>query len=137
MLIGILTPLLTFAADNPCKLVRDGQGKVISGSLPKCVTLVYTLSLGVGGLLAVFIVVWGGYLVMTAGGDAEAATHGKEYIASAVIGLALLFAAYLILQTINPELINFKPDLNFPDSSNNQFLQGGRPRQGGGGGTSF
>ena len=54
------------------------------------------------------MMVLGGYTVMTAGGNAQQSTKGKDMIMSSAVGLGLLFAAYIILNTINPDLVNFK-----------------------------
>jgi hypothetical protein len=53
------------------------------------------------------MIVLGGYYIMTAGGNAEQSGKGKEYITSALIGVVILFAAYLLLNEINPDLVNF------------------------------
>ena len=58
-------------------------------------------------LLALLMMVIGGYTYMTAAGNAEKTSKGTEMIWSSVIGLALLFGAYLLLNTINPDLVNF------------------------------
>jgi hypothetical protein len=54
------------------------------------------------------MMVIGGYSYMTASGNAEQSGKGVEMIWSSMIGLALLFGAYLLLNTINPDLVNFK-----------------------------
>ncbi len=101
----ITAPLLVSAA-NPCSKEAINPNQPGS-SLPMCINQVYVWSLGVGALLAVLMAVLGSYAYMTAAGNAEQADKGKEYIWGAVIGLALLFTAYLLLRTINPDLVNF------------------------------
>jgi len=54
------------------------------------------------------MVVYGGYLVMLSAGNAEQATKGKEMIFSAIVGMLILFTAYLILNTINPDLVRLE-----------------------------
>ena len=88
--------------------VQGIQGQQASSTLPKCINQIYVWSLGLSSLLAVLMVVLGGYYVMTSAGNAEQATKGKEYIWGAVIGLVLLFTAYLLLRVINPDLINLR-----------------------------
>jgi len=57
------------------------------------------------GALAVFIsLLIGGFLYLTSMGNPARMAEAKDRIFSAVIGLVLLLAIYLILNTINPEL---------------------------------
>lgn len=106
MILLIVVPQI--ASANPC---QSGPG----ASLSHCITQIYTWSLGGSGILGVLMIVLGGYKVMTAGGNAEQASSGKSYILSAIVGICLLFGAYLILNTINPDLVKFK------DITNNSF----------------
>lgn len=77
-------------------------------AFPTLISKIYIWSLGVGGLLALLMTVIGAYSYMTAAGNAERASKGSEMIWASVVGLALLFGAYLLLSTINPELVNFR-----------------------------
>jgi hypothetical protein len=63
--------------------------------------------LGLAAILALLMIVVGGYITMTSAGNAARASMGKGYITSSIIGLVLLFGAYLLLNTINPDLVNF------------------------------
>jgi len=100
--VFLILPAFTLAA-NKC----TGDAKI-----GECVSQVYIWSLGAAGILALLMIVIGGYVTMTAAGNAERATRGKSYITSSLIGLALLIGAYLLLNTINPDLTNFNLDLN-------------------------
>jgi hypothetical protein len=107
----LLMPLVVAAqAGNPC---TDPSG----GNLGECVSQIYLWSLGISGLLAVAVAVWGGYLVMTARGNAAASTKGKNYIYSALAGMILLAGAYILLNTINTDLTDFtSPDKILEDA---------------------
>jgi hypothetical protein len=98
------------ADTNPCSLdgIRNKGGAATT--FPKCVNQIYVWSLGIAVILAMLMIVLGGYFLMTSGGNAEQATKGKEYITSAMIGLVILFCAYLLLNQINPDLVNFNLD---------------------------
>jgi hypothetical protein len=56
------------------------------------------------------MLILGGYYYMTAAGNAEQSGKGVEIIWSAIIGMALLFGAFLLLNTINPDLVTFPVD---------------------------
>lgn len=66
----------------------------------------YLFALMVSGVLAFGAVVYGGILYLTAAGNPSRQGEGKEWIESALIGLLLLAGAYLILQIVNPALLN-------------------------------
>ncbi|MDP4000721.1 MAG: pilin [bacterium] len=113
ILLIILTPVfalaqteieltLTGESSNPCS---SGSGD--GGSLPLCINQIYVWSLGLSALLAMLMMVLGGYMVMTAAGNAQQSSTGKEMIWSSIIGMGILFAAFLILNTINPDLVDF------------------------------
>lgn len=61
----------------------------------------------VAGVATTMIMI-GGFIYLTAAGNATRAGNGKTIIINAVIGLLLAFGSYLILYTINPELVTFK-----------------------------
>ena len=73
----------------------------------------YQLALMLGGILAFGAVVYGGVLYAVSAGNPSKQTEGKEWIEAALLGLLLLAGAYLILFTINPNLVN----INLPTLS--------------------
>lgn len=75
-------------------------------ALPKQITQIYVWSLGIAAILAVLMSILGGYLVMTAQGNAQQSSQGKSFLISSITGLVLLFGAYILLNTINPNLVN-------------------------------
>lgn len=105
LLVLVIFPILAFAQSNPCQVTSGGV--TTPDALPKCVNQIYVWSLGVAALLALLMIVLGGYYYMTAAGNAEQSSKGVEMIWASIIGLALLFGAYLLLNTINPDLVNF------------------------------
>ncbi|MGE5298142.1 MAG: hypothetical protein ACM3KM_03190, partial [Acidobacteriaceae bacterium] len=76
-------------------------------SIGQTISQLYIWALGASGLLALLMMIVGGYLVMTSRGNAAQASKGKEYLYSAIIGLIILLGSYIILSSINPDLINF------------------------------
>lgn len=66
---------------------------------------IYTMGLGAVGIAALGALVYGGFLYMLSD-TVTSKDKAKEYIYGALSGLVLGLAAYLILNTINPELIN-------------------------------
>jgi len=52
--------------------------------------------LGFLGLIAVVIILIGGFLWMTAGGNQDQVTKGRKFIINGVIGLVIILSAYAI-----------------------------------------
>ncbi|MFA6050486.1 MAG: murein L,D-transpeptidase catalytic domain-containing protein [Candidatus Paceibacterota bacterium] len=115
----LCVPLLTFAAgyqplapvpglteSNPDFVGPPDQS--LSGYLKK----LYNFAIGAAAALAVIMVIWGGveYMTTDAIGHSE---EGKQKIQNAVLGLLLALSTYIILQTINRDLLslNFDPKL--------------------------
>jgi len=73
-------------------------------TLPGIVAWLYTLIVGISGLAAFVMIVWGGVQYMTSSGDPTKTSDAKEKIRAALLGLLLVLASFLILQVINPEL---------------------------------
>jgi len=66
----------------------------------------YKLAVGIAVALAAIMIVYGGILWSTSGGNASRQKEAKSHITQAIFGLVLLLASYLILNTINPDLVN-------------------------------
>jgi len=104
--------------------VPGSNGAVLSGqgpcsgleNLASCIVNIYRWALGVAVLLALVMIIFAGYLYMTAGGDAQRVASAKEKFTNAFIGIIILFAAVLILRTINPDLV-LLPEDPLPNSS--------------------
>jgi hypothetical protein len=57
------------------------------------------------GLITFGALIYGGFRYLTSAGNPTAMSDAKDQISSALLGLILLFCSWLILNTINPELI--------------------------------
>lgn len=80
----------------------------------------FAFSLSIGAILAVVMIVYGGYLYMFKDSFASK-LNAKEKITNAVIGLLLLLGVYLILYQINPEILNL--NIVFPQSTGGSSAQ--------------
>lgn len=66
---------------------------------------IYQIGLGITGVAALTMIVIGGLMYMASAGNASQKSEAKNRITSAVLGLILALGAYLILYTINPDLV--------------------------------
>lgn len=69
----------------------------------------YNILFLIGGSLAVVMITVGGFLIMFGGfqGDISKNSKGRTMITDAIIGLILLLVSYILLEQINPALLNF------------------------------
>lgn len=89
--------------NEPIKIsgYEDVEGGELSGKINKF----YQTSIVLGGIAAVVVIVIGG-IMYSVSGAINKKNEGKEIIISAISGLVLLLGAYVVLNTINPEIVN-------------------------------
>ncbi len=63
------------------------------------------VAMGLLGIVAVVIVLIGGFKWMTAGGSEDGATEGKQWIFSGIIGLAIILSAYALATYVINSLV--------------------------------
>ncbi len=85
-----------------------GSGALaIDGSLfAKYLGAFYVYFIGVIGILAVVMIMYGGYHYIVSMGNPSRMKQGKEVISGALIGLMLALTSFLLLNIINPALVN-------------------------------
>jgi len=59
-------------------------------------------------VVAIVMVTWGGFRYLI-GSSFEDVARGKEIIRDAIAGMLLVIGAFMILQTVNPDTLQFKP----------------------------
>lgn len=68
----------------------------------------YKYGFSIAGILATIILMAAGLLWTVSAGDASRITQAKNMMIGSITGLIILGASYLILQQINPELVNLQ-----------------------------
>lgn len=63
-----------------------------------------------GGIIILFMILFGGFSLITAGSDSHKVQEGGKIITSAIIGLLVLFGSYWIIQII--QVLTGVPILN-------------------------
>jgi len=69
---------------------------------------IYQYGVGLAAMLAAIMIMIGGFLWLASAGSPERVKTGKELIIGALSGLVLALFSYLILNTINPDLVKMK-----------------------------
>lgn len=112
LLIGaILTAAQPIQATNPSgQATGGGLGQPGTSqteaptSLTDYLSNLYLWLMGFVGIAALFMIVLGGTMYMFSGAI-ETTTQAKKFIWNAVFGIVIAAASYLILYTINPDLV--------------------------------
>jgi Cys-rich repeat protein len=86
-----------------------GTNLTDNSTLTDMVKYFYEWGIFIGGLAVLVSLLIGGFLYLTSVGNPTRMAEAKDRIFSAIIGLVLLFAIYLILRTINPDLTALGP----------------------------
>jgi len=78
-------------------------------ALPDYILAIFKFSLMAVGIICFGALIYGGFRYLTSVGSPSAINDAKDQIFSALLGLIILFSAWLILNTINPELVILNP----------------------------
>ncbi len=66
----------------------------------------FIVAINVGAILAMMRIMWAGWLYMGSADMWSNKHHAKEVFQDAIIGLLLLLAVWIILNQINPDILN-------------------------------
>jgi hypothetical protein len=98
-------PFVPIGRDSPdgftAKLFANDQ----SVNLNSMLSTAFTMALSVGAILAVLRIAYAGYLYMGQADMWSTKGHAKEVFQNAIIGLLILFGIWLILNQINPDIL--------------------------------
>ncbi len=89
--------------------VKTKNGKLSIPWIGEYIVAIYKYAIGIVGILAAVVLMFGGVLWITAGGNNERISNAKSWIAASLSGLVLALCSYMILYTINPNLVKFEP----------------------------
>ena len=77
-------------------------------NFPGFIAYIFYFAIAIAGILGVIIIAIAGFEYMVSAGNAGLMSDAKDRAKSALIGIALLFLSFIIIQTINPDLINLR-----------------------------
>jgi hypothetical protein len=80
-------------------------------TLPDYINYIFQFSLFLGALISLGSFIYGGFRYLTSAGSPSVQKDAKSQISAGLLGLIILFSAYLILNTINPRLVAFEVSL--------------------------
>ncbi len=111
MLSAALLPTMTLAAgtlsenDLGVNAISDSI-KLGSGDVRQTAAKIINVALGFLGIIAVVIVLLGGFKYMISGGNEEKTSEAKNLIVSGIIGLAIILSAWAITSFVITRLVN-------------------------------
>ncbi len=70
------------------------------GNFASILNLLIPLTTGFGAIIFLIMMFWGGITILTAGGNKERFDSGRKTLTFAVVGLIIVFVAFLIVQLI-------------------------------------
>jgi len=94
---------------GPIDVGSESDGMMTSDLLSRYIKAIYDYGLKAAGVLAAVVLMGGGLIWLTSGGNQTKIGQAKEMIIGSVTGLIILFGAYMILNTVNPALLELKP----------------------------
>lgn len=102
--ISLLIPLTARAGS--CVILEEAT------ELATLIGKIFTWSLRIAGLIAFAALIFGGFMYLISGGNESKITKGKNYMTGAALGLIILLGSVLLLNTINPQIME---ELQTPD----------------------
>ncbi len=92
--------------DDDCKAKGLGTCQPgIKGGFPGYVAAFYKFFVGFMAVVAVVMIMWGGFKRIMAAGNAENIKNANSTVFAAIIGLVLTLVSYTLLNLINPRLV--------------------------------
>ena len=101
---------VTFGQVNPEAFITPGEAPAgiqttAERSPSSYLDYLYTWLLGFVGLAALFAMVYGGVYYIFSGVSEGGVKEAKRWITNGIIGLIIAGGSYLLLRTINPDLV--------------------------------
>jgi hypothetical protein len=112
----LFSPITTLAFNIGNEFLLQNGTPVNSkfGSLGSLISTILPNIFIISGLILLFLLIFGGFTIITSSGDPKQADQGKQTITGAIIGFVIIFISYWIVQII--QIITGVPILNPPNN---------------------
>lgn len=101
-----------FTAKGPLCIPNNpfgsSDGIAGKGTVGELASTIISILLSISGIIAVIMVIIGGYQYMTARGNEEQAKSSRKTLTNALIGLAIIIVSYAVVQALTNYLITNK-----------------------------
>ncbi len=105
----LFLPLAGFAAGTEVEYpsVPSATVPTVTTTFPEYAKYLVNFSLMVSGIVAFGVLVWAGFLYLTSAGNLSQMEDARRKIIGSLLGLAIIIGSYIILYTINPQLVRW------------------------------
>ena len=108
--VGLLVlPLATRAALDPTLGLNNGNVGTTTGmgtkDIRQTIAAIINVALSLLGIIVLVIIIYGGFLWMTAGGNDDRVGEAKKWIFGGIIGLVIILSAYAIASFVISNLV--------------------------------
>lgn len=79
--------------------------------LPEYVKYIFNFSITIAGLVAFLSLIYGGVRYLTSAGNPATMSDARDQIFAGIIGLIVILGSWVLLTTINPQLVVINPQL--------------------------
>jgi Zn-dependent protease with chaperone function len=103
------TPVLAQGTVSSSELLPDAIGANLGlarQDIRVTIARIIRVAMSLLGIIVVMIVLYGGFLWMTAGGNSEQVDKAKKFIISGIIGLAIVLSAYAVATFVINQLVS-------------------------------
>ena len=112
MMFGLATPLVLaedFTDDirnnlQPVEQIYGPVDDVDGGTFPRAVVRIINVALGFLGVLFLGLIIYGGYMWMTAAGMEDRVSKAKKIISASIIGVVIIMLSYAITYFVFDQL---------------------------------
>lgn len=88
--------------------IEGTKPEEVTTSIPDYVKYIFNFALWISGFIALAVLIYAGFIYFTSTGNPEKLKDAKDRIVYAFLGLVILFGSYLLLISINPDLVVFR-----------------------------
>jgi Type IV secretion system pilin len=123
---AFLVPVVVFFIPliSSAQILVPQVNDLTTASLETVVGSVIQIFLGLLGLIALVIILYGGYVWMTSGGNEEKVSQAKKILSAGVVGLVIIMVSYVITSFILESVQDSANNSGSGGSSNSGFGSG-------------
>ncbi|MFH0937082.1 MAG: pilin [Candidatus Daviesbacteria bacterium] len=106
------TPIIIKSGGEPCNVDGVNGIQTAIGCIPTqpqaLIQGILRFTTGAGGGIALLLMIWGAFQMITSAGNPESVKKGADQITSAIIGLLFIIFSVLLLQVIGVDILDIK-----------------------------
>ncbi len=105
--LPFLVPIFGFGTEVSYPTVPHATSPTPATTFPEYAKYLVNLGFIISGIIALGVLIWAGFLYLTSAGNMDQVEEAKRKIVAGLLGLIIILSSYLILFTINPDLVEW------------------------------